>query len=132
MAVSHAVRHQLMTDTPATAGKQQTAEMLATARTPAATAKPALSKCNNEEKAQLQQQKCQQVQDLCGKAIKVAGNEARNISVNVAVIKKIGGSERSLKGVAVKAFNLATLNPVQQQELPAQMQGTACPLYLQG
>jgi hypothetical protein len=32
---------------------------------------------------------------LCGKAIKVAGNEARNLAVNVAVIKKFGGSEMS-------------------------------------
>jgi hypothetical protein len=46
-----------MTDTPATAGKQATAGMLATARIPAATAKSALSKGNNEEKAQPQQQK---------------------------------------------------------------------------
>jgi hypothetical protein len=29
-----------------------------------------------------------QQQDLCGIAIKVTGNEARNIAVNVAVIKK--------------------------------------------
>ncbi len=85
MAISYAVRHQLTTDTPATAGKQATAGMLATARIPAATAKPALSKGTNEEKAQPQQQKCQQGQDLWGKAIKVAGN----ISVNVAVIKKL-------------------------------------------
>ncbi len=30
-----------------------------------------------------QWQKCQQQQDLCGKATKVAGNEARNMAVNV-------------------------------------------------
>jgi hypothetical protein len=54
------------------------------------------------------------------------------MSVNVAVIKKIGGSERSLKEVAAKAFkDLATLNPAQQQELPAQIQGAASPQYLQ-
>ncbi len=41
--------------------------------------------------AQPQQQKRQQEQDLCGKAIKVAGNEARKMAGNVAMKKKIGG-----------------------------------------
>ncbi len=70
-------------DTPATAGKQAIAGMLAAARI------PALSKGHQQEKAQPKQQKCQQQQDLCGKAIKVARNEARNMAVNVAVKKKI-------------------------------------------
>ena len=47
-----------------------------------------LSKGHQQEKAQPQQQKRQQQQDLYGKAIKVAGKEARNMTVNVAVIKK--------------------------------------------
>jgi hypothetical protein len=51
----------------------------------AATGKQAFSKRHQQEKAQPQQQKCQQQQDLSGKAIKVAGNEARNIAVTVAV-----------------------------------------------
>ncbi len=59
---------------------------MATARIPAEKGTPALSKgC---QRAQPQQQTCQQQQDLCGKAIKVAGNTARNIAVNVALIKK--------------------------------------------
>jgi hypothetical protein len=62
--------------------------MLATARVPA-TGIPALSKGHQQDKAQPQQQKRQQQQDLCGKAIKVVGNEARNMAVNVAVIQKI-------------------------------------------
>jgi len=62
--------------------------MLATARIPAATGTPALGKGHKQERAQPQQQKHQQQQDLCGKAIKVAGNEARNVAVNVAMIKK--------------------------------------------
>ena len=57
-------------DTPATAGKQATAGMLATARVSAATGKPALSKGHQQEKAQPQQQKRHQQEDLCGKAIK--------------------------------------------------------------
>jgi hypothetical protein len=77
-----------MTDTPATAGKQATAGMLATARIPAGTGMPALSKGHQQEKAQTQQQKRQQQQDLCGKAIKVAGNEARNMAVNKAMKNK--------------------------------------------
>jgi|688.fasta_scaffold2357781_1 hypothetical protein len=48
-----------------------------------------LSKGHQQEKAQPQQQKRQQQQDLYGKAIKVAGKEARNMTVNVAVIKKL-------------------------------------------
>jgi hypothetical protein len=40
---------------------------------------PALSKGHTQEKAQPQQQKSQQPQNLYGKAIKVAGNEARNM-----------------------------------------------------
>jgi hypothetical protein len=63
--------------------------MLATARIPAATGTPFLGQGHQEEKAQSQQQKRQQQQDLCGKAIKVAGNDARNMAVIVAVIKKI-------------------------------------------
>jgi hypothetical protein len=51
--------------------------MLATARIPATTGTPALSKKHQQEKAQPQQQKRQQQQDLYGKALKVAGNEAR-------------------------------------------------------
>jgi hypothetical protein len=50
---------------------------------------PALNKGHKPEKAQPQQQKCQQERDLCRKAIKMAGNEARNMAVNVAVITKI-------------------------------------------
>jgi hypothetical protein len=64
-----AVRHQLMTP-PATAGKQATAGMLATARIPAATRTPSFSKGYQQEKAQLQQLKRQQQQDLCRKSIK--------------------------------------------------------------
>ncbi len=56
---------------------------------PAAIGTPALSKEHQQEKAQPQQQKRQQQQDLCGKAIKVAGNEVRNMAVSVAVIQKI-------------------------------------------
>jgi hypothetical protein len=55
-------------DTPATAGKQR--GMLATARIPAATETPALSKGHQQEKAQPQQKKGQQQQDLCGKSYK--------------------------------------------------------------
>jgi hypothetical protein len=55
-------------DTLATAG------ILATARIPAATGRPAFSKGHQQEKAQPQKQKVHQQQDLCGKAIKVAGN----------------------------------------------------------
>jgi hypothetical protein len=62
--------------------------MLATARIPAAnTGTPALSKGHKQETAQPQQQKRQQQQDLCGKAIKRAGNEARNMAVNVTKIR---------------------------------------------
>jgi hypothetical protein len=39
----------------------------------------ALSKGHKQEKAQTQQQKSQQPQNLCGKAIKVTGKEARNM-----------------------------------------------------
>jgi hypothetical protein len=39
--------------------------------------------------------KRQQQQDLCGKAIKVTGNEARNMAVNVTGIKKFSDRERS-------------------------------------
>ncbi len=67
-------------DTPATAGKQAIAGMLATARIPVATGTPALSKGHQHEKAQPQQQRRQQQQELCGKAIKVAGKEARNMT----------------------------------------------------
>jgi hypothetical protein len=74
-------------DTPATAGKQATADMLATARIPAATGTPGLSM--GHQQAEPQQQKRQQQKDLCGKAIKVVGKEARNMTVNVAVIKKL-------------------------------------------
>jgi hypothetical protein len=40
-------------------------------------------KGHKQEKAQSQQRKRHQQQDLCGKAIKEAGNEARNTAVNV-------------------------------------------------
>jgi hypothetical protein len=53
------------------------AGMLASARIPAATGLPALSKRHQQEKPQPQQQKRQQQQDLCGKAIKVAGMEPK-------------------------------------------------------
>ncbi len=43
---------------------------------------------HKQEKAHSQQRKCHQQQDLCGKAIKEAENEARNAAVNVALIKK--------------------------------------------
>jgi hypothetical protein len=56
---------------------------------------PALIKGHQQEKPQPQQQKRQQQQDLCGKTImKVAGNEARNMGVNVVasvIKKKCGG-----------------------------------------
>jgi hypothetical protein len=74
-------------NTPERAGEQATARILATARIPTGT--PALSKGHKQEKAQPQEQKRPQQQDLCGKAIKVAGNEARKMAVNVAVIKQI-------------------------------------------
>jgi hypothetical protein len=64
-------------DIAATAGKQATAGMLAT---PRMQHEHSLSEGHQQEKAQPQKQK-----DLCGKAIKVAGNEARNMAVNVAV-----------------------------------------------
>jgi hypothetical protein len=61
--------------------------MLTIAGIPAATGTPALSKVHQQGKAQSHQQKCQQQQDLCSKARKVAGNEAINMAV--AVKKKI-------------------------------------------
>jgi hypothetical protein len=76
------------------------AGMLATARIPAATGTPALSKGCHQENAQPQQQRCQKQQDLCGKA-KVAGNEDRNMAVNVALIKK---NLVVVKGLQVAAF----------------------------
>ncbi len=76
-------------DTLATARKQTSTGMLATARIPAAAGMPALSKGHQQEKAKPQQRTRQPQQVLCGKAINVAGNEARNMAVNVAVIKKI-------------------------------------------
>jgi hypothetical protein len=85
-------------ETPATAGKQATAGMLATVRVSAATGTPALSKGHQQEEAQPQKQKRQQQQDLCGKAIQVAGNEARNMALNVAVTKKFGGRDSSPSG----------------------------------
>jgi hypothetical protein len=75
--------------------QQATAGMLATART------PALSKEHKQEKEQPRKQKRQQQQDLCGKAIKVAGNEARNMAVNVAMIQK--------NSVAVKGPQMAVV-----------------------
>jgi hypothetical protein len=57
-------------DTPATAGKQVTATILATTRIPAATGTPVLSKGHKQEKPQPQRQRCQQQRDLCGKTIK--------------------------------------------------------------
>ncbi len=80
---------------PANAWKQATEGMLAKARIPAATETPALSKGRQQEKAQPQRQKLQQQQDLCGKPIKGAGNEAWKMTVKVAVIKNIAGRERS-------------------------------------
>jgi hypothetical protein len=82
--------------------------MLSTARIPATAGTPALSKGHQQEKAQPQPQKCQQQQDLCGKATKVAGNMAVNVAViknnlmavkgpQVAVVFARGGSE-SLQG----------------------------------
>jgi hypothetical protein len=62
-------------DTLATGGKQATAGMLATARIPAATGTPALSKGYQQEKAQPQLQKRQQQQDLCGKNKKKSGRK---------------------------------------------------------
>ncbi len=57
--------------------------------------------------------KCQQQQDLCGKATKVARNEARNMAVNVALIWwswKVHKWPWLSLGVAVKACrDLATL-----------------------
>ncbi len=86
VAVSHGVRHQLMTPPP-TAGKQATAGLLATARIPAATGTPALSKGH------------QQQQDLCGKSKKLAGKAARNMAVKCGSDKKkFGGLERSPSG----------------------------------
>jgi hypothetical protein len=84
VAIKEVVSQTPTDDTPATAGKQAIAGMLAAARI------PALSKGHQQEKAQPQQQKCQQQQDLCGKAIKVARNEARKMAVNVAMTKKVG------------------------------------------
>jgi hypothetical protein len=88
VAESHAVRHQLMTPQQQ---QESTAGMLATIGIPAATGMRALSQVHKQEKTQPQQQKRHQHQDLCGKAIKVAGNEARNMAVNVAKKKKFGG-----------------------------------------
>jgi hypothetical protein len=73
---------------------------------------PALSKGHQQEKEQCQQQKRlqQQDEDLCGKTIKVAGNEVRNMDVNVAVIKNI---------VAVKVSQVAgVLSRVGSEVLP--------------
>jgi hypothetical protein len=58
---------------PQTYDNQATEGMLATARISAATGTPRAS--FKQEKAQTQQQKRQQQQVLCGKAIKVAGNK---------------------------------------------------------
>jgi hypothetical protein len=93
----------------ATAGKEATTEMLATARIPAATGTPALSKEYEQEKARPQQQKCQQLQqqDLCGKAMKMAGNDARNITVNMAVTKEnlVAGKGAQVAGVFAGSGN---------------------------
>ncbi len=56
-------------DTPATAGKQATATMLATTRIPAATGTPAFSKGHQQEKPQAKG-KTPATADLCGKTIK--------------------------------------------------------------
>jgi hypothetical protein len=97
-------------DNPATTG------MLATARIHAATGTPAVSKGHQQDKEQPQQQKHQQQQDLCGKAIKVARYEARNIAVNVGRDQifwwpwKVPKWPWFLLGVLVKACrDLATL-----------------------
>ncbi len=97
MEVSHAVRHQPMTPQEQQENKQEQAMI------PAETGMQALSKGHQHEKAQPQQHKRQQQQDLCGKATKVAGNEDRNITVNVAAIKKFGGRERSVAVVFVRS-----------------------------
>jgi hypothetical protein len=55
-----------------------------------------LRKGHQQEKAQ--PKKRQQQQDLCGKAIKVAGNEVKNMAANVAEIKKFCARERSPNG----------------------------------
>jgi hypothetical protein len=72
--------------------QQATAGMLAAART------PALSKEHKQEKEQPQKQKRQQQQDLCGIAIKVAGNEARNMVCECGNDIKFGCRERSPSG----------------------------------
>jgi hypothetical protein len=66
---------------------KQQYRILATTRIPAATGTAALNKGHQQEMA-TSTAKRQQKQDLCGRAIKVEGNEARNMSVNMAVIKK--------------------------------------------
>jgi hypothetical protein len=64
--------------------------MLATARIPAATGTPGLSKGHKQEKAQPSAAKTPATAgSVCGKAIKVAGNEARNMALNVAMSKKL-------------------------------------------
>ncbi len=40
---------------------------------------------------------------MCGKAVKVAGNEARNMAVNVAMLKKVAVDLARSGTVAVKA-----------------------------
>jgi hypothetical protein len=64
-----------------------TAGDVATTRIPAATGTTALSKGHQQEKAKPQEQKRQQQQELLyveKQAVKVAGNETRNMAVNVS------------------------------------------------
>ncbi len=60
---------------------------MATARIPAVTGTPALSKGHQQEKGNLNSKK-PATAGSCGKTIKVARNAARDVAVNVAVIKK--------------------------------------------
>ncbi len=71
-------------DTPAIAGKHS--RDVGNSRDPSSN-RNASFKPHKQEKAQPQQQKRHQHQDLCGKAMKVTGNEARNVAKN----KKFGG-----------------------------------------
>jgi hypothetical protein len=74
--------------TPATAGKHS--RDVGNSRDPSSNRNASFKpQGHKQEKAQPQQQKRHQHQDLCGKAIKVAGNEARNMAGNVAMKKKI-------------------------------------------
>ncbi len=93
MALSHTVRQTPNNATPAIARKQAKAGMLATARIPAATG-TALNK-GSRRRHNLNSKYASNIR-ICVK--KVAGNEARNMAVNVAVTKKFGGCERFPNG----------------------------------